>query len=929
MVNIIINVSKYIIIILMALYTLSCFWVFRNTSEDIKAQKLNRQIVYVFLIHFLSYLTLALSYQDKMIQIVIFYGLQIFIATIYMYIYHYIYPNSSRIITNNMCFLLLIGYTMLTRLDFSLAKKQFVIATVSIVIVSFIPFIMDKTKNLRKYGIAYGILGIIALSSVFVIGVEQYGSVNWISIAGITVQPSEFVKILFGFFIASMLSKSRDLKQVIIITAFACVHMGILVLEKDLGGALIFFVIFITMIYVGTGKARYLIAYILGGTAMAGLAFILFKDRLFDHVMVRVNVWRDPWADISGSGYQITQSLFAIGSGGFFGTGLTKGSPEVIPVSVSDFIFSAIAEEFGVIFALLLILVCLSCFITFINIAMKVRNRFYKTMAFGFAICYIFQTFLSIGGVTKFIPSTGVTIPLISYGGSSVFSSLIMFSIMQGISTIENRESTLDEEKEEKYTKINEKLNRPIIGSAYICTFLILSLMAYILHFVITEKDVVIANAANSRLDSFAANVIRGDIETSDGKVIATNDGDKRYYPYDNLFAHVGGYSTYSKAGIELVGNYHLLESHAGVAERMLHTLREEKNAGDTVISTLNYDLQKTAYDALGSADGAVVVMEPDTGKILAMVSKPDFNPNDIDDVWKEANKEGSESSILLNRASQGMYPPGSTFKILTTLAYMRQNPKKFEDYQYNCDKEEEIFNGVRVHCIGKKIHGKEDLESALANSCNQAYADIGIDLNVNKWKDTLESFLFNKSLPYTDASAVSRFYLDNKTDKGYIPQTAFGQGDTSISPLHNAMITATIANGGLMMKPYLIDSVENYKGKRIKKYSPSSYDTLMTADEVDILTKYMRKVVSDGTASDYFSGAPYKAAGKTGTAEYDNGNHDYSWFVGFADVENPEVVVSIIVEEADVNGIRATAVARKIFDAYYEKVEKGHSDEK
>lgn len=447
MANIIINVSKYIILILMALYTLSCFVVFKEESERERDSKLNKQIVYVFLIHFLCYLTLALDNADDMMEIVIFYGLQIFVATIYMYIYHYIYPYSSRVITNNMSFLMLIGYTMLTRLDFSMAKKQFVIATVSLILVSVIPFIMDHYKNLRNYGIAYGILGILSLSSVFVIGVEQYGSRNWIKLFGITIQPSELVKILFVFFIASMLSKGRDLKQVAITTLFAGLHMVVLVLEKDLGGALIFFVIFIFMIYVGTGKIRYLIAYIAGGFAMAGLAFVLFKDRLFDHVMIRVNVWKDPWADISGDGYQITQSLFAIGSGGYFGSGLTKGSPDVIPVSTSDFIFSAISEEFGVLFALALILVCFSCFICFINISMKVRNRFYKTMAFGFAICYLFQTFLSIGGVTKFIPSTGVTIPLVSYGGSSVLSSLVMFSIMQGVSTIENKEARKVEEE--------------------------------------------------------------------------------------------------------------------------------------------------------------------------------------------------------------------------------------------------------------------------------------------------------------------------------------------------------------------------------------------------------------------------------------------------------------------------------------------------
>lgn len=478
-------------------------------------------------------------------------------------------------------------------------------------------------------------------------------------------------------------------------------------------------------------------------------------------------------------------------------------------------------------------------------------------------------------------------------------------------------------DKEEKIDKINDKMNKPIIGFTYICAFIVIGLMAYILHFMIADSDEVIANSANPRLDSYADNVNRGDIKTSDGKVVATGDTQNREYPYDNLFAHVVGYSKYTKAGIERIGNYHLTESHCNIFERIVNTLREEKNEGDTVVATINYELQKTAYDALGGADGAVVVMEPDTGKILAMVSKPDFNPNDIDAVWEEANSENSTSSVLLNRASQGLYAPGSTFKVLTTLAYMRQYPQKYSDYAYQCTAAEAVFNSVSVHCYGRETHGEEDLAAALANSCNQAYADIGTRLDVDEWKEMLESFLFNKSLPYTDASADSRFYLDGKSNHGYIPQTAFGQGDTLITPLHNAMIMSAIANGGLMMKPYLIDGVESYRGTRVKKFSPSSYDTLLTSDEVETLTGYMRKVVAEGTAAAYFSGASYEAAGKTGTAEYAGGEHDLSWFVGFCNVDNPDIVVSIVVEESDVNGIKASAIARSIFDSYYQNVSK------
>ncbi len=479
-------------------------------------------------------------------------------------------------------------------------------------------------------------------------------------------------------------------------------------------------------------------------------------------------------------------------------------------------------------------------------------------------------------------------------------------------------EQTAFLEREDKIDRINQKLNKPIIGMAYICGFLFLAMIGYVMKFMFQEKDQVIANAANSRLDSYAENVIRGDVVTSDGITVATNNGSERYYPYNNLFAHAVGYSTYTKAGIELVGNNYLTTSHCNVGEHFVNTIRDEKNIGDTVVSTLNYELQQTAYDALGSADGAVVVMEPDTGKILAMVSKPDFNPNDIDAVWEEANSENSTSSVLLNRATQGLYPPGSTFKVLTTLAYMRQYPKDYSDFQYNCAQRENIFNNVSVHCYGYKTHGLEDLPTALAHSCNQAYAEIGTKLDVEEWRKMLESFSFNKDLPYMDSSATSRFMLDGKSDKGYIPQTAFGQGDTLITPLHNAMIMSTIANGGLMMKPYMIDHIESYRGTRVKKFSPDAYVTIMNPNEVEMLSSYLRGVVTSGTAADYFAGATYEAAGKTGTAEYANGEHDFSWFVGYANLNNPDVVVSIVVEESDVNGIKATAIARQLMDKYY-----------
>lgn len=461
MVTIITEISKYIIIVLMLLYTFSCFRVLKTSEADKKNPILNRQIVYVFFVHFLSFLTLYLRLKDT--KILIFYGVQIVVAALYMTIYHMYYKESSRLITNNMCFLLLIGYTMLTRIDYSmntkLALKQFLIATVSLVFVSFIPLIMIKIKTLRNFTYFYGIGGVLLLSSVFVIGVEKYGAYNWIGFAGMSLQPSEFAKIIYIFFIGSMMAKSKELKQILITSAFAAAHMCVLVLEKDLGGAAIFFMIFLMMIYVATNKARYFFGILVGGIGCAGIAFLIFRNKLFNHVYTRIIAWINPWSDIEVKGWQIAQSLFAIGTGGWTGAGLGKGSPTLIPVRESDFIFAAIAEEFGTLFALALILLCLSCFIGFVIITMRTKNAFYKNLGVGFSVCYIFQVFLTIGGVTKFIPSTGVTLPLVSYGGSSLLGTLIIFSIMQGIFIISNKEGNKleRERKPVKEEKNDEK----------------------------------------------------------------------------------------------------------------------------------------------------------------------------------------------------------------------------------------------------------------------------------------------------------------------------------------------------------------------------------------------------------------------------------------------------------------------------------------
>lgn len=466
MVNIICEISKYLVLLFMVLYTVKCFSVLSSKDEEKKRKNLNKQIGYVFMIHFLCYLILYLRLGE--LKIIFFYVAQIFVAILYMVLYHSIYKDSSRLLTNNAAFLLLIGYIMLTRLSFSLAVKQFIMATAGLIITAFIPYIMLKWKKMKDLGVFYGITGLIFLVTVFIpgLGSEKYGSRNWIHIGSFSLQPMEFVKILFVFFVASMLVKASTFKELFVNAVISAAFMGVLVLEKDLGAAVIFYITYVLMVYVATSRPVFLIGGISLGAGAVMLGYTLFKDSLFRHVMVRVHAWQNPFADIDGGGYQLSQSLFAIGTGGYTGSGLTQGAAGSIPVSESDFIFSAICEELGVIFGLAMILVIVSIFISFANVAMKCKEPFYKYVALGFSSIYIVQCFLNLGGVTKFIPSTGVTLPLVSYGVSSVLSTLILFAVAQGVYLISSSEAVkYEREKEKARQKLREQQQQPAINT--------------------------------------------------------------------------------------------------------------------------------------------------------------------------------------------------------------------------------------------------------------------------------------------------------------------------------------------------------------------------------------------------------------------------------------------------------------------------------
>lgn len=457
----IVEFSKYAIALLMVIYTLEAFLALGKKRNSEKTGVFVRQNVYMFAIQFLAYLSMCL--QTGQIEYLFFYAfLQIALFSTIV-LYQMIYPKSNRLLVNNMCLLLSVGFIMLTRLDYDKAIKQFFIVVIGLVIALIIPFFVHKLKFIKHLKWLYGIVGISALGVVLILGQVTHGSKISYTIAGITLQPSEFVKIIFVFFIASLLYKSADLKNVIVSAILAAVHVLILVASKDLGSSIIFFIGYLFMLLIASRNYLYLIAGFLcgGGAAVAGY-------KLFSHVRVRVQAFLDPFSVIDNEGYQMTQSLFAIGSGKWFGMGLYQGTPSDIPFVESDFMFSAIAEELGGVFALCLILVCLNCFLAFLKVAMELDDTYYRLVASGLAVMYIFQIFLTVGGGIKFIPLTGVTLPLVSYGGSSVLTTLIVFAIIQGLYMLRFTEEKELEKARLKADKIamkeQAKLNRRKAG---------------------------------------------------------------------------------------------------------------------------------------------------------------------------------------------------------------------------------------------------------------------------------------------------------------------------------------------------------------------------------------------------------------------------------------------------------------------------------
>lgn len=345
MINLIVTLSKYLLLILIALYTLESFIVFGYRYEEDKRYILKKQLMLIFFMDFMAFLVIFLKKQE--LEIIYFFIVQLLYFIAVQILYRIFYKNSSLLLLNHTCMLLSIGFIMLARLDMESAVRQFEIVVIATIIAMVIPVMIHKFRFLNKWTWFYAVVGLLLLLTVLVLGKNVNGAKINISFGGFAFQPSEFVKIIFVFFVACRLyKKNMEFRDHVITTAIAAVYVLILVLSRDLGSAVVFFITYVVMLYVATKKPLYLFAGLGSGSLAAVVAYFLFS-----HVRQRVIAWKDPFSVYQSSGYQIVQGLFAIGTGGWFGMGLCQGSPNMIPFVKQDYMFAAICEELGGLFA--------------------------------------------------------------------------------------------------------------------------------------------------------------------------------------------------------------------------------------------------------------------------------------------------------------------------------------------------------------------------------------------------------------------------------------------------------------------------------------------------------------------------------------------------------------------------------------------------
>lgn len=656
---------------LLLAYNVQAFLCVRKNEQRRKRAVAIAMKAEIALIFVLCFFTLYVRSGEG--KFVWFLGIQLLVYGGIDFVYKKLYPKMSVLLFDHMLLLLCVGSVMLARLDFKGAIRQFVIVAAALVLALFIPAFIRAMHRIERYGYVYLAGGIAILLGVFFFAGERLGARIWVKVFGVAMQPFEFVKILFIFGCAAVLLRAKSWRGKLPGTVLAGIHILLMAASKDLGGALLFAVVFWIILFCTDGKKLWLF----GGAAAAGTACVV-AYKLFSHVQVRVLAWKDPFAVVDNEGYQLSQSLFAIGNGGFLGTGLLAGAPEQIPVVTTDYIFSAVCEELGGLFALGILAIYVQCLILIIRMASTFSEDYYRLVFHGFAAMVTTQVVLNVGGVIRMLPSTGVPLPFVSAGGSSAASTVLMLMLMQGMQEGGNNQGKTTYKDGFVPGILTEKARKALRYCSVVFPALLCGVALYFTVFMCTEARTVIFHSYNRRQAKLEEQNARGTIFDAEGKPLAftvLSDGEElRKYPYGSLFAHVVGQVKRGVSGLEAVKEIELLSSSTGELSKLLYRMKDAQIPGNNLFTTLRTDIQGKVYDALTGYTGAACVTEIGTGALLATVSLPDFEP-EVAQLY-----ENEENGPFFNRVFYGEYPVNDATEVfrIAAEAYREGIPTPF-----------------------------------------------------------------------------------------------------------------------------------------------------------------------------------------------------------------------------------------------------------
>ena len=858
-----------------------------------------------------------------------------------------------------------IGITFVTRLEPNAAMGQLVFLFVGVGLMVGTLAMVKNLEVVKRYKYVLGAMGIILLVLPMFIGTEIYGSKLWIKIGGFQFQPGEFAKVLIVLFLAGYLAENRELLSIsnrtvlgikfprlrLLYPLFIVWGICLLVVafERDLGSALLFYTIFLIMLYVATGRVSYVL---IGLVLLAVGAFGMYQ--IMSHVRVRVAIWLNPFEDAQNMGFQIVQSLYSLADGGLFGVGIGKGlGASTIPVVASDMIFAPIGEEMGLLGGAAVLLLFMLFAVRGLTTAARAKSDLAAFSAAGLTAAISFQAFTIVGGVTKLIPLTGVTLPFMSQGGSSLLASFVIVGLLLragdeatgrsselantstdltvtgyravGPSGSHMRRRALDTPESGLLGRVAlaHRLTRTVLLFTALFAVLIGNI-TYIQVFKATELQDM---PSNNHTITKARYIKRGSIITADGLTLAESiqqeDGTYvRSYPNGNLAAHAVGYYSqqYGSSGVEASQDKTLTGSKDYSSwQNALNSLAGITEPGNSVQLTIDSRIQVAAEQALAGRTGAIVVLDPRTGAVLAWASSPTYDNTNIQATIEAANASGGSDTSMFDRATQALYAPGSTFKTVT-LAAALENGTASLDSTFDSPGRMEI-GGADVVSVNERAHGTITLDRAFAVSSNTVFGQVAEQLGAERMVAVAQAFGYGQDLgtDFTTAASI----MPDPADMS-VWELAWagagqpvGQGHTpgpQTTVMQNAVVAAAIANNGIAMNPHVVGQILAPDGTVIKTTRERSLGQAVSSGTAAQVKEAMLDVVQSGSGV-AANIAGVKVAGKTGTAET-NSTTPNSTFIGFAPYDTPTLAISLVLEQTSENETTAAAVAGQVLRA-------------